>query len=323
MNNITNAVLCGDAVQVLQTLPAQSVHTCICSPPYYGLRDYGMPEQIGLEESPRAYVEKLTAVFREVRRVLRDDGTLWVNIADSYAGSNKGAWSVPGSARPSTKQTYRYEADNPAVKIPTTWDGIKPKDMIGVPWALAFALRNDGWYLRSDVIWQKKNPMPESVTDRPAKSYEHIFLLSKSPIYYYDYKAVREPVAQSTKDRSKRAVNSNKYADGIPGQTAQTINRPRAQQFDKPPEWRNRRDIWNVATGGGIRVSHFATYPVDLVTPCILAGSPPGGIVLDPFIGSGTTGVAAVRSGRQYIGIELNPEYCELAKGRIAKETAE
>jgi len=314
-----NTVLCGDAIQVLQTLPAQSVYTCVTSPPYYGLRDYGMPEQIGLEESPQAYIERLTAVFREVRRVLRDDGTLWVNIADSYAGSNKGAWSRPISTRPFSKQSYRYEADNPAVNIPTSWNGIKPKDMIGVPWALAFALRNDGWYLRSDVIWQKPNALPEAVTDRPTKSYEHIFLFSKSPVYYYDYEAIKEPTKQSSLERAKRGVGvTTKYADGVPGQSAQGIFRPRSST--NQAETRNKRDVWNVATGGGIKVSHFATYPVDLVTPCILAGSPAGGIVLDPFFGSGTTGVAAVRCGRQYVGIDLNPEFCDMAKERIAQE---
>ena len=314
-----NNVLCGDAIQMLQTLPAESVYTCVTSPPYYGLRDYGMAEQIGLEESPQAYVERLTAVFREVCRVLRDDGTLWINIADSYAGSNKGAWSKPGSMRLSTKQSYRYETDNPAVNIPTTWENIKAKDMIGIPWALAFALRDDGWYLRSDVIWHKTNAMPESVTDRPTKSYEHIFLLSKSPVYYYDYEAVKEPTQQSSLERAKRGVGvTTKYAEGVPGQTVQGLYRPRTST--NQAEMRNRRDIWSVATGGGVRVSHFATYPIDLITPCILAGSPPNGVVLDPFIGSGTTGVAAVRCGRQYVGIELNPEFCDMAKERIAQE---
>jgi len=277
-----------------------------------------MPKQIGLEQTPYEYIAGLTEVFREVRRVLRHDGTLWINIADSYAGSNKGAWSCPADIRPKNKQIYHYKADNPAVTLPNTWENIKPKDMLGIPWELAFALRGDGWYLRSDIIWQKPNAMPESVTDRPTKSYEHIFLLSKSPHYYFDNEAIKEPVQQSTILRAKRAVSAkNKYATGAPGQTAQHINTPRS--MTTPPTMRNKRDIWTVSTKA-FKDAHFATYPVDLIIPCVLAGSPVDGIVLDPFFGSGTTGVAALRCGRNYIGIEINPEFCEMAKNRIAQE---
>jgi len=277
-----------------------------------------MPKQIGLEQTPYEYIAKLMEVFREVRRVLRDDGTLWINIADSYAGSNKGAWNRSADTRPKSKQVYHYEADNPAVKIPNTWEGIKPKDMLGIPWMLAFALRSDGWYLRSDIIWQKPNAMPESVTDRPAKSYEHIFLLSKSPRYYFDNEAIKEPLKQSSIERAKCGVSAkNKYISGAPGQTAQGMNKPRATM--RMPVMRNKRDIWTVSTKG-FKGAHFATYPVDLIIPCILAGSQVDGIVLDPFFGSGTTGVAALRCGRNYIGIEINPEFCEMAKNRIAQE---
>jgi len=272
-----NKIICGDALTVLREMPDNLADTCVTSPPYYGLRDYGITEQIGLEISPQAYVERLTDVFREVRRVLKPTGTMWLNIADSYAGSGKGAWNKPPADRPGSKQSYLYARDNPAARMPKIWRGVKAKDMIGIPWMLAFALREDGWYLRSDVIWQKPNVMPESVTDRPTQSYEHVFLLSKSPQYYYDHAAIMEPA------------------------------------IDK----RNRRDIWTIPTKS-FKGAHFATYPVALAALCIIAGSPENGIVLDPFAGSGTTGVAALQSSREYICIDLNPDYCVLAKSRVS-----
>jgi DNA modification methylase len=294
----TNVILCGDALEKLKTLPDESVHVCVTSPPYYGLRDYGSAGQIGLELSSQAYIEKLTAVFREVPRVLRKDGTLWINIADSYAR---------------TANVRIMGANN-------GWGGIKAKDLIGIPWMLAYALRADGWYLRSDIIWQKTNPMPEGVTDRPARSYEHIFLLAKSPVYYFDYKAIQEPVKESTVERAKRAVSpESKYASGAPGQAPQKLCQPRGHGELEIPVWRRNRDIWTMATSA-YRGAHFTACPVELLTPCILAGSPPGGVVLDPFFGSGTTGVAAVRTGRQYIGIELSPKFCDMARARIEKE---
>ena len=283
-----NRILCGDALETLKTLPSASVHCCICSPPYYGLRDYGIDGQIGFEQTPAEYIARLVEVFREVGRVLRDDGTLWIVIADSYAGNGL--------------------------------SNIKPKNLIGIPWMLAFALRDDGWYLRSDIIWRKLNPLPESCRDRPTRSYEHVFLLSKSYHYYYDQGAVKEPVAAGTHARMKRAVsNGHKYARGAAGQTPQTFNRPRENCFGvevKLAETRNLRDVWDVSNKS-YHGAHFAVYPVELITPCILAGCPPGGTVLDPFFGSGTTGAAAAQLGRRYIGIDLNPEYCDMAGQRL------
>jgi DNA modification methylase len=299
----TSKIICGDALETLRTLPPESANCCITSPPYYGLRDYDASGQIGLEQTPQEYIARLIGVFGEVWRVLRNDGTLWVVIADSYAGSGKAV----------TKEKHLAHTR-------TGRSGIKPKDMIGVPWLLAFALRDDGWYLRSCIIWYKPNPLPESCRDRPTRAYEHVFLLSKSPQYYYDQKAVAEPVAAGTHARMKRAVSDNhKYARAAPGQTAQTFNKPRPNRSGvevKLADTRNLRDVWSVGAKS-YRGAHFATYPVELITPCVLAGCPPGGIVLDPFFGSGTTGEAALRLGRQYIGIDLNPDYRKLAEERL------
>lgn len=311
-----NTILCGDALTMLRELPDNSIQMCVTSPTYYGLRDYGVVGQLGNEQSPAEYVENLVSVFREVRRVLMLDGTLWLNIADSYAGSGKGAWSKPLEERPKTKQVYHYTVDGADSSMPNRWDGIKAKDMIGIPWMLAFALRADGWYLRSDIIWQKTNAMPEPVKDRPTKSHEHIFLLSKSPQYYYDGEAIMEPLCESTVERNKRGVSAKgKYAEGLPGQNMQRIFRPR-DCTDAPPK-RNKRDVWTVSTNSYRADGHFAVYPERLIEPCILAGCPAGGIVLDPFFGSGTTGAAAKKLGRQFIGIDLNPDYCQMAKKRI------
>lgn len=288
---IKNSILIGDALEMLRMLEDNSVDCCVTSPPYYGLRDYGVNGQIGLEETPEAYIERLVTVFREVRRVLKDDGTLWVNIGDSYAVRSGGA--------------------------PT---GYKPKDLIGIPWMLAFVLRADGWYLRSDIIWHKPNCMPESVKDRPTKCYEHIFLLAKSQRYYYDNDAVLVPAHY---DGRRETLNkgSSKYAETVvPG------NRPQSQHITGEPHerWRfkdgkpikNRRDIWSVSTRP-FKGAHFATFPEKLIEPCILAGCRPGGIVLDPFFGSGTTGKVAMDNGRAFIGIDINPEYAKIAIQRI------
>ena len=306
----------GDCLEVLKTLPDESVHCCVTSPPYYALRDYGMEEQIGREATPKEYISRLTEVFTEVRRVLRSDGTLWLNIADTYAGKgNQGDFVDPKNPKGRSGQ---------AVALNYKVEGCKPKDMIGIPWMLAFALRDSGWYLRNDIIWMKENPMPESCKDRCSRCYEHIFLLSKSRKYFFDAKAISEPIAPATAERLKRGMKGgNKYGKPVPGQPqTQTINRPRAHgeitdSMINP--MRNKRDVWVVNTVP-FKGGHYAAYPPKLVEPCLLAGCPEGGIVLDPFFGSGTTGMVAKQLNRHYIGIELNPEYAELAKARIGGE---
>lgn len=286
------------------------------SPPYYALRDYGVDGQIGREATPKDYIMRLTEVFTEVRRILRPDGTLWLNISDTYAGKgNQGEY---------------VDAKNPhgrngqAVALNYKVEGCKPKDMIGIPWMLAFALRDAGWYLRNDIIWMKENPMPESVKDRCARCYEHIFLFSKSRKYHFDYKAISEPIAPATAQRLKRGISErNKYGIAIPGQVQQqTINRPREHgeiTEDKINPLRNKRDVWIINTVP-FKGGHYAAYPPKLVETCLLAGCPEGGIVLDPFMGSGTTGMVAKQLNRHYIGVELNPEYADLALARIGGE---
>ena len=308
-----NIIINRDCLLALRDLPDESVNCCVTSPPYYALRDYGMDAQIGREDSPEEYIRRLVLVFREVRRVLTHDGTLWLNIADTYCGTgNKGGYLDPKNSKGRNGQS---------VSLARRASECKQKDMIGIPWLLAFALRADGWYLRSDIIWCKANPMPESCKDRPSRCYEHVFLLTKSKKYYYDALAISEPIAEGTAARYKggRSANS-KYAEEIPGQgKVQKLNSARAAgtitDADISPV-RNARDVWHINTvpyKGG----HFAAYPPKLAERCILAGCPRGGIVLDPFFGSGTTGLAAVKNDRRYIGIELNAEYCELAKERI------
>lgn len=292
----------GDALEILRQLPSGSVHTCVTSPPYWGLRDYGVEGQIGLEETPEEYVEKLVAVFREVRRVLRDDGTLWLNLGDSYTSGGR------ATRAPDRKSGAREMS----VRPPTPF-GLKPKDLVGIPWRVAFALQADGWYLRSDIIWAKPNALPESVRDRPTKAHEYIFLLSKSPRYYYDADAIREPLAETTIKRGSKGKYVGAARKGLkqqPSKNAHVMGHPLG---------RNKRTVWTVSTKP-FKGAHFAVFPPDLIEPCILAGSPPGGIVLDPFFGSGTTGVVAEKHGRQWIGIELNPDYIEIARGRLGME---
>ena len=283
---LESRIICADAVEGLRSLPDSSISMCVTSPPYYGLRDYGSDQQIGTEKTPAAYIERLVGVFREVRRVLREDGTLWVNIADCYAGSGK-----------------------------AVWDGIKPKDMIGIPWMLAFALRADGWYLRSDIIWNKINCLPESVRDRPTKSYEHIFLLSRSPRYFFDADAIKEPITEESRKRYQRGRSEGSKYGVFSGD--QSINGSDYGERMRGQKLRNKRDVWHISTNSYRMDGHFAMFPEKLVEPCILAGSQEGGIVLDPFFGSGTTGAVAKRLGRRFIGIDLNPDYCRMAQQRI------
>ena len=309
-----DTIFCGDALDVLHTLPDNFVHCCITSPPYYALRDYGVDGQIGREGTPAQYVARLTEVFSEVRRVLLPSGTLWLNIADTYCGTgSKGDHLDPKN--PSGR-------NGQGVSLAQRVENVKAKDMIGIPWMLAFALRDYGWYLRSDIIWQKANPMPESCKDRPSRCYEHIFLLTKSKSYYYDAAAIAEPVAESTPMRMRRKFGKNKYSAGIPGQTHQHLNdyRPNGYAEEDIPLLRNKRDVWQI-NSVPYKGAHFAAYPPKLVETCLLAGCPPDGIVLDPFLGSGTTAAVAKQMGRHHIGIELNPDYCTLAEQRIGGVT--
>ncbi len=297
-------ILLGDAAEQLRTLDADSVHCCVTSPPYFGLRDYGVPGQIGLEATPEEYVEKLIQVFREVRRVLRPDGTLWLNIGDSYTSGGR--------------KTRDCDQKLPARAMdqrPKTPEGMKSKDLIGIPWLLAFALRSDGWYLRQDIIWHKPNAMPESVRDRCTRSHEYIFLLSKSEQYHFDREAVQEPLAapQPFTMRGRWHLENLSLFDAEKKDVEQ--GGPRAG-FSHDPSGRNKRDVWSVNTEA-LQNIHIAAYPEKLIEPCVLAGCPKGGMVLDPFAGSGTTGVVARRLGRDFIGIELNPKYRSMAMQRI------
>ena len=292
-------IICGDAAEVLKKLPPESVNMCVTSPPYYGLRDYGEQGQIGVEQSPDEYIERLVNVFDEVYRVLKKDGTLWLNIGDSYAGSGKGPMSLAVMGNGKNKELY--QKDSRIYEVPKKWESIKPKDLIGIPWMLAFALRRRGWYLRSDIIWYKKNCLPESAKDRPTKTYEHIFLLAKSRQYYFDYKAIQEPIKEVSRQRYKRGRSANcKYA----GQQGITQVREDFSDFDQ--QFRRKRDVWEVSTNTYKMDEHFAMFPERLIEPCILAGSNIGGVVLDPFFGSGTTGAVAKRLDRDYIGIDIN-----------------
>ena len=323
---IGNATLMqGDCLAVLATLPDNSVHCCVTSPPYFGLRDYGHPDQIGLEDSPDAYVTKMVSVFREVRRVLRDDGTCWINIGDSYSGSNAsqggdGSTSRLGPKATNADWTRSQQAMRTSGQIQTKrGNGLKPKDLIGIPWLLAFALRADGWYLRQDIIWAKPNPMPESVTDRCTKAHEYVFLLTKSARYWYDAEAVKEksidPEGSAKRYESPFWENGKHQTGGYSANGAK--HTAGIKQFDGH---RNRRSVWSIAAQP-FSGSHFAVMPKKLVETCILAGCPVGGTVLDPFNGAATVGIVALEHGRQYLGIELNPEYVGLSVGRLTDAT--
>lgn len=332
-------LLTGDCRDVLPTLPDESVDCCVTSPPYFGLRDYGHAGQIGLEPTPDEFVAELVAVFREVRRVLRKDGTLWLNLGDSYANDGKWGGSSGG------KHVTALHGDTSIGRGKRT-TGLKPKDLIGIPWLVAFALRADGWYLRQDIIWAKPNPMPESVTDRCTKSHEYLFLLSKSPRYYFDADTIAEPLAQASIERlSQPTLDQQAGSARVPGKTngnmkavsrANTFARatattpppgqPAQHRADREPidttaaGTRNKRSVWTVATQP-FKGAHFATFPPALIEPCILAGCPVGGTVLDPFGGAGTTGMVADRLQRDAILIELNPEYAALSRSRIADDS--
>lgn len=349
-----NKIYNSDCSEFLKQLPDNFIDCCVTSPPYYGLRDYGVEGQIGLEETPDQYVQKLVAVFTEVKRVLKPEGTLWLNLGDSYSGSGKGT----GGQYELSKKQHTNKGSNWAkdsgVKIRFN-DGCKPKDLIGIPWMVAFALRSDGWYLRQDIIWAKPNPMPESVTDRCTKSHEYIFLLSKSSKYYYDQESIKQPVADQTVLRMAQQIENQKGSDRVPGKTNGNMKAVGPGRKPRPDDNRgdnqgakrgipamaidgngvnghsgyfdpdgniigggkaNKKSVWTVTTKP-FKEAHFATFPEDLIVDCIKAGCPENGIILDPFMGAGTTALVAHKLNRMYLGTELNPEYCRLAEKRI------
>ena len=305
-------VLQGGAIARLRELPSGSVNCCITSPPYFGLRDYGVDGQIGLEASPDEFVAKIVEVFREVRRVLKDDGTCWVNLGDSYCSTAPGTQGDGLNRRGILAGVSGRRAQASKKRRPETPSGMKPKDLIGIPWMVAFALRADGWFLRQDIIWAKPNPMPESVTDRCTKAHEYIFMLSKSARYYFDQDAIKEPLKDASVARLIQDVESQ--------QGSNSLKNGHSGYFDKDGNplcgmMANKKSVWSVATRG-YKEAHFATYPPELIKPCILAGCPVSGVVLDPFAGSGTTGKVALENGRSAILIELNPEYIKLIEKR-------
>lgn len=314
------SILQGDCRATLATLPACSVNCCVTSPPYFGLRSY-LPErhplkylEMGMEESPDEFVAELVGVFREVRRVLRDDGTLWLNIGDSYA-SNAGGYSETGSrgatSMPSIGAGTMAAVQKGRRRKPL--EGLKPKDLIGIPWMLAFALRADGWYLRQDIIWHKPNAMPESTKDRCTKAHEHLFLLSKSGRYHFDNEAITEPASYPEGAGNTKAYDVSGQRDGENANIGGGIHKIGGR------ETRNKRSVWTVPTAP-YKEAHFATFPPALIEPCILAGCPAGGTVLDPFGGAGTTGLVADRLQRNAILCELHPDYPDMARARIDKD---
>jgi DNA modification methylase len=353
-------IIVADCVEGMQTLPDESVNTCVTSPPYYGLRDYGREGQIGLEDTPDKFVERVVFVFREVRRVLRDDGTLWLNLGDSYSGSGKGPAGNLGAKHDERNLEHTVSSGN----VPS---GYKPKDLLGIPWMVARAMQagiftcqaceqeciashrmNDGrcicrhcgeiqpedaevydrWYLRQDIIWHKPNPMPESVTDRCTKAHEYIFLLSKSARYFYDAQAISEPAKDPDGFKYEggyKEMVQHSEAEGKRRADGSVAMHCRTQTGAVPHfrsgfgDRRNKRSVWSVNTSP-YRGAHFATFPEELIEPCILAGCPSGGTVLDPFTGSGTTAVVAIRNGCRFVGTELNPDYAKLAHARIAAQ---
>jgi DNA modification methylase len=310
---MTILIITADCRNALHELPDQCVHCVVTSPPYWGLRDYGNDKQIGLEPNYLEYVSNMVGVFREMRRVLRDDGTLWLNLGDSYAISGKGGnpEGSQWSGFVGNKDRERSATTNSMRGRPKPPDGLKPKDLVGIPWRVAFALQADAWYLRQDIIWSKPNPMPESVTDRCTKAHEYLFLLSKCERYYYDQDSIAEramragEVPGGSKKHCDDGVNDMRIRQGLEIHSRKSV-----------ADIRNKRSVWEISTQP-FSEAHFATFPPALIEPCILAGCPKDGTVLDPFAGAGTTGLVADRLGRNAILIELNPEYAEMAKRRI------
>ena len=306
MSNYT--LLQGHCLEVLRTLPTESVQTCITSPPYFGLRDYGCDGQIGLESTPDSFVASLVDVFAEVHRVLKSDGTLWLNLGDSYNGAASNRTGQNGYKDGRTNRDKRFSTGG--------IEGLKSKDLIGIPWRVAFALQSYGWYLRQDIIWHKPNPMPESVTDRCTKAHEYIFLLSKSDRYFYDNEAIKEPVSDVSIKRAEYGWNCDRPSTKNASMGGTGIHTEKMGTRFVNPSGRNKRSVWTVNTKP-YKGAHFAVYPTELIRPCVLAGSRPGDVVLDPFNGSGTTGFVSMEERRKYIGIDINTEYLAIAEARI------
>ncbi len=327
----------GDCIDEMDWIPNRSVQCCVTSPPYFGLRDYGHDGQIGLEDSPDAYVKKMVDVFREVHRTLRDDGVLWLNLGDSYSSNGTTRW--PNSSDAYGNGYGKAGAWKGGEHIRPKGGGLAPKQLIGIPWRVAFALQADGWYLRQDIIWHKPNPMPESVTDRCTKAHEYLFMLTKSARYYFDNEAIKEPAKvysgrAATFDRSGNAVSAHVIQGQSAAQHRKRTAKPGKNEAsgkatydgfndrwnksteDETPSARNRRSVWTIATRP-YKGAHFATYPTALIEPCVLSGSRPGDLVLDPFGGSGTTAEVALKNGRRAVLCELNPDYVSLIKRRV------
>jgi DNA modification methylase len=301
---------CGDCLEVLRTLPADSIDCCVTSPPYWGLRNYQVDGQLGLEKTPEEYVAKMVEVFREVRRVLKKEGTLWLNLGDSYASGLKGSGGLSEKQLSNAGSRYRMSQ--------RLTHGLKPKDLVGIPWRVAFALQADGWWLRQDIIWAKPNPMPESCRDRCTKSHEYIFLLTKAASYYFDNEAIKEDSVGEWNSAEDWKARQNLTAPELEG-TDRELQRTRGYGTNHPDviqNKRNKRSVWtvNVETNNA---GHYATYPEELIRPCILAGCPEGGMVLDPFAGTATTGIVCKQQRKSFIGIEISPAYLKLAKRRI------
>lgn len=328
-------MLQGDWIEQLKTLPDQSAQCCVTSPPYWGLRDYGVEGQLGLEKTPQEYVDKLVTGFREVWRVLRDDGTLWLNLGDCYATGAGRVGDCPGGGKQGDRWRGSNHTNNKGnrgsagvvgpIQQPNRMPlpGLKPKDLVGIPWRVAFSLQADGWYLRSDIIWSKPNPMPESVTDRPTKSHEYIFLLSKCANYFYDSEAVKEPCNSGASDIKKmiekkpRIDAKHFHCDaGVLASANHRTNIGNKRGVGNP-SGRNKRTVWTEGTSV-FNGAHFATFPPSVIKPCILAGSAVGQTIVDPFAGSGTTGQVALELGRKAILIELNPDYIDLIRQRTS-----
>jgi DNA modification methylase len=318
-------IIGGDCREVVRTLPDESVHCVVTSPPYWGLRDYGIAGQLGMEGSLGEYVAVMVEVFREVRRVLRKDGTLWLNLGDSYVTSPPGRGPTPGCSTLSGIDSAKYQVtlasghSTHRGTLSAKLDGLKTKDLCGIPWRVAFALQADGWYLRQDIIWSKPNPMPESVTDRCTKAHEYLFLLAKSERYYYEADAIAEKSKDWSKDGPSTWARNTAEQYGTGRGNGGLANIAARYKTNEHPLTRNRRSVWEVASAP-FSEAHFATFPPALIEPCILAGCPKGGTVLDPFGGAGTTGLVADRLERNAVLIELNPQYADMAEFRVQND---